>query len=725
MELPANNLRGPQDPVAASVVNGTTCDINTGLTVLIVGAGLGGLTAALGLRQQGHKVKIFESSRLATETGAAIHVAPNANGVLRKLGIKVENNGANTMDFNTIFSPTGAAHTTDLRPMAHLWQHKWYLAHRLSLHTQLREAATSIKGKGEPAELYTSSKVVRVDTKAATITLSSGEIFSGDVVLGADGVHSSTRQFITEAAKPFSSGKSAFRFLLEKNLALQDPETAKFEFKDGEFLLWFGIDRRVVVYPTANNTLLNFVCIHPEEESEATEDWGAAGSVDALVKIYDKFDPGIKKLLGKAHPETLRVWKLLDMKILDDWTADNFALLGDAAHPFLPHQGQGGAQAIEDAVSLAVMFPFGTRREDIPDLLKLYQTARKERADTIQQYTRLAGKDLQSGDPPFDMMQFTNYNFGHDEWDHSTQLLRKYMWSKQPSSYWRMPMVWGPMPGPRQDCFGRPREGSQQTFRTASIRFRTSRTMLQNLFPNDQFNFTSPGTNCFATFSCTTLDNMQWLGGTGYNHIGLYVHGVQYTKRTEEIVYGTYIPILFENLTDPIVSGREELGMPKLYSSIDISADTGSYHVKTGWQGVQWGSFSLDGLRAVSVDPNASAVFGKDNSGNVRDDGQFIYRYIPKIGRLNKGKAESEFPVFVPNQDDRHEGEPGTVKAQVERAWKATNTSFAIDGLDWKQLPTLHHIVSRLAEIPCYEVLEGKIIEGRGVPDVSMAIRLE
>lgn len=74
---------------------------------------------------------------------------------------------------------------------------------------------------------------------------------------------------------------------------------------------------------------------------------------------------------------------------------------------------------------------------------------------------------------------------------------------------------------------------------------------------------------------------MEWLGGSGYNHIGFYIHGVEYTRANGEIVSGTYMPILFESLTDQIVSGCEELGMSKLYTAIDIYRGSESYRINT------------------------------------------------------------------------------------------------------------------------------------------------
>ena len=311
-------------------------------------------------------------------------------------------------------------------------------------------------------------------------------------------------------------------------------------------------------------------------------------------------------------------------------------------------------------------------------------------------------------------MEYTNYNFGHDEFDNSTQRFREHTWSKSPGMYWRMPIGFGPMPGPRQNFYGKVREATESTFITASIKFKTSRTMLQNLFPPNRagYRFKNPGTVAYASISQTTLNKMEWLGGSGYNHLGLYIHGVEYVKADGSVLSGTYMPILFESLTDPIVSGREELGMPKLYSSIEINRRAESYNITTGWQGATWGRFSLSGLKQIDPSSEGGNVSGEN------DDGIIVHRYIPKVGRSLKGKADADYPVFVPFIEDMPQPRP-------QRMWKATKADFKIDGLDWDALPTLHHIVGRMAELPVYEVVGGKVIEGVGVPDVGAARRIE
>lgn len=604
---------------------------------------------------------------------------------------------------------------------ADIWKHTWVLAHRVRLHDALKNAATSATAAGQPAVLHLASAISDVDPNTATVFLKDGSSVQGDVLIGADGVHSVTRTRLpgkSGSKRAFGSGKSAFRFLVPHEALLSDPITKKFAEKTGVLQMCYGRDRRIVMYPTNDNTTMNFVVIHPEEETEsaATGDWNNAAPKDLLLKTYEGWAPEFLALLAKADSESLKVWKLLDMELLDTWVYEKMALLGDAAHPFLPHQGQGGGQAVEDAVALATVLEKGTETDEIPQRLQLYQEIRKERAEKIQYYSRINGQDNMNPQEAAKLMQeFIGYNYGHDAFDYATQKLREWKWSRNPQVYYRMPKVFGPMPGPRQSFEGRPRKGEEQLFTTASIKIKTSRTVLQNLFPATEgsWRFKSPGTIAYCSFSQTTLDNMQWLGGSGYNHLGLYIHGVEYTKSNGETVSGTYMPILFENLADPIVSGREELGMPKLYSAIDIERDSTSYHIRASWKGMTWGRFELNNLQQ-SAELNGAA--GKI-AGDTTDEGILVHRYVPAVGREMKGQADADYVVFDPFS----EADP---KPQPQRSFTAGNASLSLNARDWSALPTLHHIIDRLAEIPVYEVMSAKVVEGTGVPDVSSARRV-
>ncbi|KAF2648392.1 FAD binding domain-containing protein [Lophiostoma macrostomum CBS 122681] len=698
---------------ASKSTNGPSTSQN--LTVLIVGGGIGGLTAAIALRRDGHNVHVFEKSSLARETGAAFHLAPNANGILRRLGIFAETIGANRMNRLTEYTHTGEQERSiDLTEPNKQWQHPWHLAHRIDLHNKLKQAATDSAGSGR-AELHTSSQVVAIDPATASITLENGIIFEGDVIIAADGVHSMCRRSIPGCdVEPFGSGKSAFRFLVPRKRAEEDTETKKFVQKEGELTIWYADDRRVVMYPTSDNTILNFVCIHPSEDTAeiSGENWDQTGDIDLLLQVYSSFGSDVRKLLSKAESGSVKVWTLLDMDTIKCWTNERLALLGDAAHPFLPHQGQGAAVAIEDAAALAVVLS-RIKTEEVPERLKLYEDIRMERATRIQDHSRLMGKDRRD-QGKLDMVGFTNYNFGHDEYDHAMQRLREWRWNRMPNAYWRMPIAFGPMPGPRQTHEGLVRVSDQSTFTTASIKFKTSRTVLQNLFPPGRsgWRFKDPGTVAYASFSQTTLGKMEWLGGSGYHHIGLYVHGVEYEKSDGTVVQGTYLPLLFESLTDPIVSGREELGMPKLYTSVDIYRRSSSYRIRTGWQGALWGEFHLEGLSEMDPSTEKGSISGEADAGIL------AYRYIPKNGFTNKGVAAEENVVWDAFED-------ATTTPRPNKILKAAKASFKIEPLNWDELPTLHHVISRLAELPVYEIMGAKVVEGVGVPDVSTSRPIE
>lgn len=368
------------------------------------------------------------------------------------------------------------------------------------------------------------------------------------------------------------------------------------------------------------------------------------------------------------------------------------------------------------------MLQRGTPLSAIPDRLKLYQKCRFERASHIQEISRIAGMDLGSG-PPLDSSRFTAYNFGHDEWDYSSQMLRKHEWETSKGLLWRMPTSFGPMPGPRQDFNGRPRDGSKATFKTASIKFKSSRTVLQNLFPDAKLEFALKDTAVYATFSTTQLDNLEWLGGRGYSHFGLYIHGVQYNKDDGSTTTGTYLPILFENLTDPILSGREELGFPKLFADLDVKQDANTWSLSASWMGSKFANLALDIPSESLTDGDASLSPAQGQAAAPAEEGLFFHKHIPatgSIGSKERGQVDVSYTAFLPNDADAK-----TFERKVVKTLTTKDAQIRFDALDWKALPTLHHIIARLQEIPVFEIVEAKIVEGTGVSDVSAVRRAE
>jgi hypothetical protein len=354
------------------------------------------------------------------------------------------------------------------------------------------------------------------------------------------------------------------------------------------------------------------------------------------------------------------------------------ALLGDAAHPFLPHQGQGGAVALEDAAALGVVLERGLKSGEVADRLKLYQQIRKYRADRLQQYTRLAGEDLKPGEPmKLNMMEYIGYNFGYDEHDNSTQKLREWKWSKQPSSVRKMPFAFGPMLGLWE------RAGAQShdmKFTTASIKVKTSRTVLQNLLPIDStdWKFKSFGSVAFCSFVHTAVN--------GTNRLSFVIHGIVHAEPGGTSTLGDYMPVQFENSADAIIFDREVLGVPSVYADIGIDRGETKYSIRAGWRGSTWGIFELSDLQSNGEAKQSDSIDTED-SILVEQQGDGGCRTYKPLGAL--------------------EGKP-----VVTRSWTAGNTTIALDSASREKLPTLHHIIERLAEIPVTEIVTAKVAEG-------------
>jgi len=274
------------------------------------------------------------------------------------------------------------------------------MAHRAHLHTQLKDAAASPDGTGRPVKLNTSSKVISVDPETATIHLADGTSYSGDVVIGADGVHSNARKAVMDKAPgPVKGAHNCFRFIFPRQVALDDPETRQLVGEYNSMNMWYLKGMKIVMYSTSNNQLLNFVCIHPEHLTTVSDDYTKSASKPQMLEIFKDFHPKLVKLIGKVDPADLKIYPLYHMEVLPTFVSGRMELIGDKAHPFTPHLAQGGAMAIEDGAALGVMLGRGTQPEDVPERLQLYNKARYERATNIQQFSVEVGSDSVAAKP--------------------------------------------------------------------------------------------------------------------------------------------------------------------------------------------------------------------------------------------------------------------------------------------------------------------------------------
>ncbi|KAL2810152.1 hypothetical protein BJX63DRAFT_328766 [Aspergillus granulosus] len=394
------------------------------LNIVIVGAGIAGLTAAIALGKQGHRVVIVEKSRFNKETGAAINLAPNCTAVLEWLHIDPRDFGATLLEEVRRYDHHGTLkYGQEFGDIRRFWQAGYYLVHRADLHGALKARAL------KAAELHTGCNIIDIDisTDRPSVTLDDGRVFEGDLLIGADGLNSIVRKAIApEAAAPYPGEKSCFRWLLPAN-ELRRLDTTQHAVKPGVFIEWEALKTRLVMYPCSDNKVLNMCAFVPTAQAgEHGEGWEATGNKGALVHAFADFCPAVREFVERAG-EDLKVWQLYDMESLPQWAHGRAVVIGDAAHPFQPYLGQGGAMAIEDAVALAILLPSGTSIEDIPGRLRLYETARRPRVEEVLDYTRRNardGDDLSGGRiSPSQMIEFMTTTMSHNEVTHSTAIL--------------------------------------------------------------------------------------------------------------------------------------------------------------------------------------------------------------------------------------------------------------------------------------------------------------
>ncbi|HET9606882.1 MAG TPA: FAD-dependent monooxygenase [Nitrospira sp.] len=349
-------------------------------TVAIVGGGIGGLAAAGFLHKAGLNVTVYEQAVELKEVGAGVVVSPNAMRLLRRLGELDRFLGAAVpietgWEFRR-WQDGSVLSSEEMSRSEELYGESSYFIHRADL-------LETVRGAVPVGLVHLGARCTGIDLRpdGAILHFAGGSNSLADVVIGADGVHSTIRGAVVTPGPAAYSGMCAFR-------ALVPAEQAPIFARRPVHTLWLGPDHHLVHYPVSAGRKINIVAFAPAREFR-DESWSTFATVDELAAEFRGWDPRLLELI--AHAGRPGRWALVDRAPLTRWSKGRVTLLGDAAHAMFPFYAQGAAQAIEDAAALALCL--SVHRDDPELALDVYQRVRIPRAGRIQQLSH-SRKDI-------------------------------------------------------------------------------------------------------------------------------------------------------------------------------------------------------------------------------------------------------------------------------------------------------------------------------------------
>lgn len=345
------------------------------LKVAIVGGGIGGLATALFLHRRGVDATVFEQAPELGEVGAGVMMTPNGRRPLEEVGLgpRIDAVKGTVSTGSTYYRMDGTKVGDIVTTDSAGWNGMCGI-HRADLLFMLADAVP-------PEQVRTGHRCsgVEQDDEGVRVHFENGETAEADLVIAADGIHSMLRSVVAEPSAPVYSGSVAYRGLIDADLLPDWPRDVS--------QLWMGESKHFLVFPVRSGTMLNYVGFVPSD-FEALESSSAPGDSDQLRSAFAGWDPKVTGLLEQV--ERTYWWGLFDREPLQTWTKGRIALMGDAAHPMLPHLGQGANQSIEDAAVLAMLLE-RSGRDGVLKTLRIYESFRAERAGKVQLDARQNG----------------------------------------------------------------------------------------------------------------------------------------------------------------------------------------------------------------------------------------------------------------------------------------------------------------------------------------------
>ena len=339
--------------------------------VTIIGAGIGGLTTAIALRLKGFEVEVFENTAAFSEAGSGISLSINAMQVYQRLGVyqDVLKGGNHIRRMSVRSKKLGLSASSNLQQFEDKYKVKAVAIHRATLHQIL------LSHLGDtPVHLNKKLKSLSQSGEKVTLQFEDGTQHIADLVIGADGIHSVTRNFVTQTAKLRDAQQVCWRGI----------STAKIDqsFHDEINEIW-GKGKRFGFVPLNNDQLYWFGLIDKKKYTDSIN----------LQEIFSSFHPLVNQIVEETPEERILCNEIWDLEPQEKWYEGNVCLLGDACHATTPNMGQGAVQAIESAMALSICLA----EESTPQqAFSRYVTIRKVKTHRVTNTSWKIGKIAQT-----------------------------------------------------------------------------------------------------------------------------------------------------------------------------------------------------------------------------------------------------------------------------------------------------------------------------------------
>ncbi|EXJ85513.1 hypothetical protein A1O1_05877 [Capronia coronata CBS 617.96] len=362
------------------------------LNVGIIGAGLGGLAAAIGIARAGHKVTILEQAPQLGEVGAGIQIPPNSTRILARWGLLPALEKVSVRPNNFIIRSYHDGKILSTQPLIpyceERYGHPYLHIHRADYHRILVDEAFRL---GVTIQL--DSFVTAIDFERPAVHIRNrAEPFLADLIIGADGLKSICREaLLGRPDPPHLTGDLAYRITVPADKMRVHPLLAELVAVPN-INYWMGPDMHVVCYLLKGGNLYNIVIISPDNLPEMVNQQKA--DLKEMNDLFVNWDPQLQALLSLCTDTSK--WRLQNSREMISWShpSGRFTLLGDACHATLPYLAQGAAQAVEDGAVLGHLFEKIEHAHQLPDLLTIYEAVRKPRTTRVVQGSSHLGQKI-------------------------------------------------------------------------------------------------------------------------------------------------------------------------------------------------------------------------------------------------------------------------------------------------------------------------------------------